>query len=138
MPCSRWQQHYARRFASKVFTYWEKQSVYSYRRVLSVRRNLHAQLNANMTRMYNPPHPGEVLREYLGDVTVTDAAANLGVSRATLSRVVTGSSGISPDLAYRLGDAFGTSAEIWAGMQMQYDLYQAGKVKRPRIQRMAA
>ena len=91
-----------------------------------------------MTRMYNPPHPGEVLREYLGDITVTDAAANLGENRVTLSRVLIGSAGISPDMAYRLGDAFGTSPEVWAGMQMQYDLYQAGKLKRPKIERMAA
>jgi len=91
-----------------------------------------------MTRMHNPPHPGEVLREYLGDITVTEAAVKLGVNRVTLSRVVTGSSGISADMAYRLGEAFGTSPELWAGMQLQYDLYQAGKMTRPRIGRLAA
>ena len=56
-----------------------------------------------MTRMHNPPHPGEVLREYLGGVTVTDAARCLGVGRVTLQRIVTGAAGISPDMAYRLG-----------------------------------
>ncbi|WP_092007508.1 HigA family addiction module antitoxin [Polaromonas sp. OV174] len=86
-----------------------------------------------MTRMHNPPHPGEVLREYLGNVSVTEAAVKLGVNRATLSRVVAGSSGISADMAYRLGDAFGTSPELWGCMQLQYDLYQAGKIKRPPI-----
>lgn len=91
-----------------------------------------------MTRMHNPPHPGEVLRQYLGDISVTEAALKLGVNRVTLSRVVTGSSGVSPDMAYRLSDAFGTSPELWAGMQLQYDLYQAGKVKRPKIERMVA
>lgn len=91
-----------------------------------------------MNRMHNPPHPGEVLREYLGDTTVTEAAMKLGVNRVTLTRIVTGVSGISADMAYRLSAAFGTSAELWAGMQMQYDLWQAGKVKRPRIERMAA
>lgn len=91
-----------------------------------------------MTRMHNPPHPGEVLREYLGDVTITDAAARLGVGRVTLQRVVTGAAGISPDMAYRLAAAFGTSAELWAGMQLQYDLHQAGKIKRPNIERIAA
>ena len=90
-----------------------------------------------MTRMHNPPHPGEVLREYLGDVTVTQAAIQLGVNRVTLSRVVTGSSGVSADMAYRLGEAFGTSPELWAGLQLQYDLHQAGKVARPRIERLA-
>ena len=91
-----------------------------------------------MTRMHNPPHPGEVLREYLGDITVTEAAVKLGVNRVTLSRVVTGSAGVSADMAYRLGEAFGTSPELWAGMQLQYDLYQASKLKRPRIERLAA
>lgn len=91
-----------------------------------------------MTRMHNPPHPGEILREYLGDITVTEAAVKLGVHRVTLSRIVTGSSGVSADMAYRLGEAFGTSPELWGGMQLQYDLYQAGKLTRPRIERLGA
>ena len=91
-----------------------------------------------MTRMHNPPHPGEVLREYLGDMTVTEAASRLGVGRVTLQRVVTGAAGVSPAMAYRLGAAFGTSPELWAGMQLQYDLHQAGKVKRPAIERITA
>ena len=91
-----------------------------------------------MTRMHNPPHPGEVLREYLGNITVTEAALKLGVNRVTLSRVVSGVSGISAEMAFRLGDAFGTSPELWAGMQMQFDLYQASKLKRPKIERLAA
>ena len=89
-----------------------------------------------MSRMRNPPHPGEVLREYLGEMSVTAAALCLGVHRATLNRIVTGASGISADMAYRLASAFGTGAELWAGMQLQYDLYQAGKVKRPKIERL--
>jgi antitoxin HigA-1 len=91
-----------------------------------------------MTRMHNPPHPGEVLREYLADITVTEAAVKLGVNRVTLSCIVTGAAGISADMAYRLSEAFGTSPELWAGMQLQYDLYQAGKLTRPRIERLAA
>jgi len=63
-----------------------------------------------MTRMHNPPHPGEVLREYLGDMPVTVAATHLHVNRVTLSRVLNGASGISADMAIRLGQAFGTSA----------------------------
>lgn len=90
-----------------------------------------------MTRMHNLPHPGEVLREYLGDLTITDVAARLGVGRVTLQRIVNGAAGISVDMAYRLGAAFGTSPEMWAGMQLQYDLYQASKVKRPKIERIA-
>ncbi len=75
-----------------------------------------------MTRMHKPPHPGEVLREYLGGITITAAAIKLGVNRVTLSRVISGASGISADMAYRLAQAFGTSAEMWAGMQMQKQL----------------
>ena len=89
-----------------------------------------------MTRMHNPPHPGEVLREYLGDVSVTQAAAQMGVNRVTLARIVGGAAGISADMAYRLGAALGTSAELWASMQMQYDLHQASKRKRPKITRL--
>lgn len=85
-----------------------------------------------MTRMHNPPHPGEVLKEYLGDRTVTETAARLGVSRATLSRIVSGASGVSLDMAFRLGEAFGTSPELWAGMQLQHDLHQAGRRRRTR------
>ncbi len=69
-----------------------------------------------MTRMHNPPHPGEVLREYLGEMSITAVAKQLGVGRVTLQRVVSGSAGISPDMAYRLAAAFGTSPELWAGM----------------------
>lgn len=91
-----------------------------------------------MNKMHNPPHPGEVLRDYLGDTSVTAAAARIGVGRVTLQRLVNGVSGVSPDMAYRLAAAFGTSPELWAGMQMAYDLYQAGKLKRPKIERIAA
>ena len=73
-------------------------------------------------RMHNPAHPGIVLREYLGDLTVTEAASRLGVTRAALSRILNGSAGISVDMALRLRDALGTSAEIWIKMQGQYDL----------------
>lgn len=83
--------------------------------------------------MHNPPHPGTVLREFIGNATITDAARQLGMNRATLKRILTGNSGISAAMAYRLASAFGTSAELWAGMQMQYDLWKARGVKRPRI-----
>ena len=78
--------------------------------------------------MHNPPHPGEVLRELclepLG-LTVTDAAKALGVSRKTLSMVVNGRAGISPEMAIRLSIAFDTSAESWLNQQIQFDLWQA-------------
>lgn len=74
-----------------------------------------------MTRMHKPPHPGEVLRDYLDEITVTDAAKKLYVTRADLSPVLNGSAGVSADMALRLGDALGASAELWAGMQLQYE-----------------
>lgn len=89
-----------------------------------------------MSRMFNPPHPGEVLREYLGDVTVTDAAKHLHVTRAALSRILNGGAGVSADMAWRLADALGTSAELWAGMQLQYDLHAAQAHKRPAVHRL--
>ncbi|KIP87328.1 XRE family transcriptional regulator [Stenotrophomonas maltophilia] len=86
-----------------------------------------------MSRMHNPAHPGEVLREYLGDLTVTEAATHLGVTRAALSRILNGRNGISADMALRLQDALGTSAEMWVTMQMKYELWEAGKTKRPKV-----
>ncbi len=91
-----------------------------------------------MSRLHNPPHPGEVLREYLGSITVTEAALRLGVNRVTLSRLAARAARVSADMTYRLGAAFGTSPELWAGIQLQYDLYQAGKIKRPKIEKLAA
>lgn len=76
-------------------------------------------------RMNNPAHPGLVLREYLGDLSVTEAASRLKVTRTALSRILNGSAGISADMALRLKDALGTSAEMWVRMQGQYDLWQA-------------
>ena len=77
--------------------------------------------------MHNPPHPGEVIRELciepLG-VTVTEAAAALGVSRKTLSELLNGHTGISPEMAVRLSIAFDTTPESWLTQQMQYDLWK--------------
>ena len=79
-------------------------------------------------RMHNPPHPGEIIKvlclEPLG-VTVTHAAEALGVSRKTLSAILNGRAGISPEMAVRLSIAFGTSAESWLNQQTQYDLWHA-------------
>src|SRR6202521_3523886 len=77
-------------------------------------------------KMHNPPHPGEVLRELclkpLG-LTVTQAALALDVSRKTLSGILNGRAGISPEMAVRLSLAFGTTAESWMNQQIQYDLW---------------
>lgn len=87
-------------------------------------------------RMHNPPHPGSVLREYLGRVSVTAAARHLGVTRVALSRLLNGSAGISAEMALRLSDALGTSPELWTGMQAQYDLWQASRKPRRRVARL--
>jgi addiction module HigA family antidote len=84
-------------------------------------------------RMYNPPNPGSVLREYLGPVSVTAAARHLGITRAALSRILNGSAGISADMALRLSDALGTSAELWTGMQAQHELWEASRRRRRKI-----
>ena len=78
--------------------------------------------------MHNPPHPGAIIKdlclEPLG-LTVTDAAKALGISRKTLSAIINGKAGISPEMAVRLSIAFNTSSESWLNQQSQYDLWQA-------------
>ena len=80
--------------------------------------------------MHNPPHPGEIIKELclepLG-ISVTAAAEGLGVSRKTLSAILNGRAGISPEMAVRLSIAFDTSSESWLNQQSQYDLWQAEK-----------
>jgi addiction module HigA family antidote len=77
--------------------------------------------------MKNPPHPGEIIRDLciapLG-LTVTQAAQGLGVARKTLSQLLNGRAGISPEMAVRLSKAFGRSPESWLELQSQYDLAQ--------------
>ena len=92
--------------------------------------------------MQNPPHPGEVIRslclEPLG-LTVTEAAAALGVSRKTLSALLNGRAGVSPEMAVRLSIAFGTSAEMWMNQQMRFDLWHAERQrKKLKVTRLAA
>lgn len=77
--------------------------------------------------MKNPPHPGEIIRDlYLEPLglSVTEAAAGLGVTRKTFSLLVNGHAGISPEMATRLSKAFGRTPEAWLQLQMQYDLAQ--------------
>ncbi|MFZ1086997.1 MAG: HigA family addiction module antitoxin [Terracidiphilus sp.] len=88
-----------------------------------------------MTQMFNPPHPGRVLREYLGEMDVTSAAKRLHVSRTTLSRILNGASGISADMSLRLSDALGTHASFWYDLQAGYDMWQASRHERPKIER---
>jgi addiction module HigA family antidote len=93
-------------------------------------------------KMHNPPHPGEVLRELclkpLG-LTVTETARALGVSRKTLSGILNGRAGISPEMAVRLSLAFETTAESWMNQQVQYDLWHAERNrKKLRVTRLSA
>ncbi len=95
-----------------------------------------------MTRIHNPPHPGETLREdvlpALG-LTVTEAAEQLGVSRAALSRVLNGRTAISPEMALRLegwlGAENGGGADLWIAQQAAYDLWRARKAGKPKVRR---
>ncbi len=83
--------------------------------------------------MHNPPHPGEVIKELcvgpLG-LSVTDTAKALGISRKTLSNILNGHAGISPEMAVRLSIAFNTSSESWLNQQLQYDLWFAEKERK--------
>ncbi len=93
-------------------------------------------------RMHNPPHPGEIIKtlclEPLG-LSVTAAAQALDVSRKTLSGILNGRGGISPEMAIRLSIAFDTSAESWLNQQMQYDLWHAEqRRKQLRVAKLAA
>ena len=83
--------------------------------------------------IFNPAHPGEVLKDYLGEMRVSEAAKRLGVTRAHLSRILNGHAGISAAMSLRLAAGLGTSPEFWLKMQVQYDLWQARKSKMPKI-----
>lgn len=85
--------------------------------------------------MHNAPHPGLVLREYLGDMAVSAAAAHLRVTRVTLSRILNGKAGISANMALRLAAALGTSPDLWVNMQAQYDLWRARRRRQPTVRR---
>jgi len=83
--------------------------------------------------MHNPSHPGEVLKklwlEPMG-LTMTEAAAMLGVSRKTVSKIINGHGAITPEMALRLEIVFGTSAQAWMNMQTAYDLWHMAKLRK--------
>jgi len=95
-----------------------------------------------MTRMHNPAHPGEVLREWIPEnMTITQAAAALQINRVTLSSLLHGKGSVTANIALRLAAWLGTSADMWLGMQAQWDLWQAEQQPRPTIttlERLAA
>ena len=83
--------------------------------------------------MFNPPHPGDVLRDYLDGVSITQAASRLQVSRSRLSRILNGHAPVTADMALRLAALLNTRAELWTGMQSEYGLWQASQKPRPVI-----
>jgi len=93
-------------------------------------------------KMHNPPHPGEILKTLCLEplnLTVTGTARSLGISRKTLSGILNGRAGISPEMAVRLSIAFDTSAESWLNLQLLYDLWHAERSrKRLRVTRLTA
>ena len=84
--------------------------------------------------IFNPAHPGEVLRDYLGEMSVGDAASRLGITRAHLSRILNGHAGINAEMSLRLSAALGTSPDFWLKMQANYDLWQARKTSKIKVQ----
>jgi len=92
--------------------------------------------------MHNPPHPGEIIREFCLkplDISVSEAARALDVSRKALSELLNGHTGVSPEMALRLSIAFDTTPESWLAQQMQYDLWKAVlKCKELKVERLKA
>ncbi len=90
--------------------------------------------------MYNPAHPGEIVQEYMEGlgITVTALAAHLKITRANLSRMIHGRTGVSAEMAVRLSEAFGTSPDVWIRMQANYDLAKVLRNRRVKIARLAA
>jgi addiction module HigA family antidote len=86
-----------------------------------------------MPTMYNPASPGELLREFLGDHSVTDLAEHIGVSRATVSRILNGRTAVTVDLSIRLGEALSLSPDFFSKAQLQYDMWIESQRKRKRI-----
>ncbi|MBI3675536.1 MAG: HigA family addiction module antidote protein [Proteobacteria bacterium] len=92
--------------------------------------------------MHNPPHPGGIIRRQCLEpleLSVTEAARGLGVTRQALSDLVNERAGISVDMAIRLSKAFGSSPEMWMGLQTAYDLWQArDRVRTLKVKRFEA
>ena len=90
--------------------------------------------------MHTPAHPGEIIQEYMEGLglTVSALAEHLKITRANLSRIIHGKTGVSAEMALRLSEAFGTSPEVWIRLQANYDLAKALRGRRVRIARLAA
>jgi antitoxin HigA-1 len=95
-----------------------------------------ATITEKSARMANPAHPGEILRDlYLEpmNVTITEAAEALSVSRKHVSAIVNGRAPVTPDMAMRLAAVFSTEPEVWVNLQAQYDLWDVSRKARPKV-----
>lgn len=84
-------------------------------------------------RMHDPSHPGRILAYYLAGRSVTEVAKHLRVTRPALSRLLNGKAGVSADMALRIGELFDTEPEFWLRLQVQRDLWEASRKKRPQV-----
>jgi antitoxin HigA-1 len=91
-----------------------------------------------MARMYNPASPGELLREFMGNRTISELADHIGVARATLSRILNGRNAVTVEISIRLGEALSLSPDFFAKAQLQYDFWRASQKRRRKIQPLAA
>lgn len=86
-----------------------------------------------MAQMHNPPHPGEVLQDWLTEISVTEAASRLGITRVSLSRLLHGAAGVSAQMDLRLSKALGTTPGFWLGLQSDYALWHAQRAFHGRV-----
>ena len=84
-------------------------------------------------QMHDPSHPGRILANYLAGRSVTEVAKHVRVTRPALSRVLNGRAGISADMALRIGELFDTDPEFWLRLQLQRDLWEASRKRRPKV-----
>jgi addiction module HigA family antidote len=86
-----------------------------------------------MAYMFNPAHPGTVLKNDLEGRSISEVARHLGISRVTLSRILNEQTGISPEMSLKLSEALGTAPDFWFKMQTQYDFWQASRKRRKKV-----
>jgi addiction module HigA family antidote len=87
-------------------------------------------------QMFDPAHPGLLIKDQMGDRTVAELAKHLGVTRAALSRVINGKASVSAEMALRLEGAFGIKADLWLRLQIQRDLWVASRKKGKKVARL--
>jgi len=91
-----------------------------------------------MATMHNPASPGELLKEFMSQRTASQLAEHIGVTRATVSRILNNRTAVTMDMSIRLGEALGLSLDFFSRAQLQYDLWLESQKKRPKIKRLAA